>query len=289
MSQIFRCFFVRVIVICIGGSTWFQVKGQDTIIQPENPNIRVIKGSGVYEADLILGQHHQFRGNVTTVKNAKGTEIRCDQCVYFMGQSEIAIEIAEVDLSVSLSSNVARMYFRKSFTETFLIPNKLKVQILEMDFDYLSDQPAIMSPLVTDEFMILERSQLVYFESLYDSTSWLANQTRVNLKNGAIHFDGIEVFKPFGISIEPLDGTLVLSKKGNFKPLSDGKIRFQLNGEYHKVEIKRLKFKKGSTYFKAKGSIEVEGERFKIVDLHPEEKAGIWHLTGTVKRAEKGN
>jgi len=254
---------------------------QDTTVLSVNKNILLIDGAKYMHANLILGNDHQFEGKVTF--NEDSTIMRCLACKYFFQTGNIGIDLAEVDLEMNPSANTAKVYFRRSYTETFIIPSKLKIQIIEMDFDIRSDQPALMSPLVTDEFLIFERCQLVYYNGYQDSTSWLSNKVKIDLKKGDVYIEGVEVFKPYNCEIITADKGLKLDKKGNFYPLKNAVLRFPRYGDIHEIEATKVKFKKQTTWFKAKGFIEGKGEKHPIKDIHPEQVGGVYQITGKVK------
>ncbi|MFT6441314.1 MAG: hypothetical protein ACJASM_000850 [Salibacteraceae bacterium] len=254
---------------------------QDTTVLSVNKNIRLIDGAKYMHADLILGNEHQFEGKVSF--NEDSTIMRCESCKYFFQTGNIGIDLAEVDVEMNPSSNDAKIYFRKSYTETFIIPTKLKIQIIEMDFDIRSDQPALMNPLVTDEFLIFERSQLVYYNGYQDSTTWLANRVKIDLKKGDVYIEGIEVFKPYDCEIKTVDNSLKINKKGNFYPLKNAILRFTRYGDIHEIQATKVSFKKQSTFFSAKGFIEEKDEKYPIKKIHPERVGGIYQITGKVK------
>ncbi len=255
--------------------------GQDTTVFSENKNIRLIYGAKFMHADLILGNDHQFEGKVSF--NEDSTVMRCEKCKYFFQTGNIGIDLAEVDLEMNPSSNNAKIFFRKSYTETFIIPAKLKIQIIEMDFDIRSDQPALMTPLVTDEFLIFERSQLVYYNEYQDSTTWLANKVKIDLKKGDVYLDEIEVFKPYDCEIKTIGNGLKINKKGNFYPLKNAVLSFKRYGDIHEIQATKVSFRKQSTWFSAKGFIEEKGEKYPIKDIHPERVGGLYQITGKVK------
>lgn len=254
---------------------------QDTTVFSKNKNIRLIDGAKYMHADLILGNYHQFEGKVSF--NEDSTIMRCESCKYFFQTGNIGIDLAEVDVEMNPSSNGAKIYFRKSYTETFIIPTKLKIQIIEMDFDIRSDQPALMSPLVTGEFLIFERSQLVYYNGYQDSTTWLANKVKINLKKGDVYLEGIEVFKPYDCEIKTVDNGLKINKKGNFYPLKNAILSFKRYGDIHEIQATKVSFRKQSTWFSAKGFIEEKGEKYPIKDINPERVVGLYQITGKVK------
>ena len=254
---------------------------QDTTVFSKNKNIRLIDGAKYMHADLILGNYHQFEGKVSF--NEDSTIMRCESCKYFFQTGNIGIDLAEVDVEMNPSSNGAKIYFRKSYTETFIIPTKLKIQIIEMDFDIRSDQPALMSPLVTGEFLIFERSQLVYYNGYQDSTTWLANKVKINLKKGDVYLEGIEVFKPYDCEIKTVDNGLKINKKGNFYPLKNAILSFKRYGDTHEIQATKVSFRKQSTWFSAKGFIEEKGEKYPIKDINPERVVGFYQITGKVK------
>ncbi len=259
----------------------FQLSAQDTLVLGNSKQIALIEQIGLYSPDLILGTEHQFRGNVLVESDS--TVVKCIDCVYFFQTGEIAIELAQVDVEIHTNSNKAQIFFRKSYTETLIIPNKLKVQIIEMVFDVTNNQPALMNPKVTEEFMTFERSQLIYYNTPSDSTSWLAEKVKVDLKSGDIIFEGVEVFKPYGCEIIPQNFELKLDKKGNFYPLKNATMRFERYGDMHDIEADKIKFKKQSSWFKAKGYIEGKGEMHRITKIRPEKVGGIYQITGKVK------
>jgi hypothetical protein len=254
---------------------------QDTTVFSKNKNIRLIDGAKYMHADLILGNYHQFEGKVSF--NEDSTIMRCESCKYFFQTGNIGIDLAEVDVEMNPSSNGAKIYFRKSYTETFIINTKLKIQIIEMDFDIRSDQPALMSPLVTGEFLIFERSQLVYYNGYQDSTTWLANKVKINLKKGDVYLEGIEVFKPYDCEIKTVDNGLKINKKGNFYPLKNAILSFKRYGDIHEIQATKVSFRKQSTLFSAKGFIEEKGEKYPIKDINPERVVGLYQITGKVK------
>ena len=259
-----------------------QVQAQDTVLLKQQPHIKLLNAKGLYAPDLILGNEHQFRGNLAISEDS--SEVTCYQCVYFFQTGDIAIELAEVDVTIESNSRIAKIIFHKSFTETLIIPNKLKVQILEMNFDVTKDQPALMSPKVTEEFMAFERSQLVYYNSYNDSTSFLSNKVKVDLKTGDVILEGVEVFKPYGAEIIPNNYNLKLDRKGNFYPLKDARIVFKRYGDTHDIEGAKIKFKKQSTWYKAKGLMEAGGKMHQIKAIEPEMVGGVYQVGGKVKK-----
>ncbi len=265
--------------ICLVFTT--DITAQDTSRIKGAKHVSLIEGTGEFDPNVILGAEHQFRGDLTL--NEDSSELKCSRCVYFFRTGHIAIELAEVDLVMQTNGKLAKLFFRKSFTETFIIPNKLKVQIIEMEFDVTSNQPALMNPLVTEDFMIFERSQLVYFNAYNDSTTWLANKVKVDLRKGDVILENVEVFKPYNCEIVPENLELRLNSKGNFYSLNNAALKFPRFGDMHEIFDAQVKFTKQSTWFKAKGYIEGKGDTHKIKNIYPVEKAGVYEITGTVK------
>lgn len=257
------------------------LNAQDTLRLSINPNIRVIDDAPEMHADLILGNEHKFEGEVSFATDS--SMLYCKGCKYFFQTGQIGIDLAEVDLEMNTLSNTATLFYRKSYTETYVIPNKLKLQIIEMDFDIRNDQPALMNPLVTDKYMIFERSQLIYYNSFSDTTAWLTNRVKINLKNGDVTLEGVELFKPFGCEIISDNREIIMDKKGNLYSLKNAQLRFPMYGELHTISSSKVKFKKQSTWFKASGIIEKEGVKYKVKNIYPEKIGNLYQITGTIK------